>query len=342
MSRRVGWVAALLAATCLLAASVEASNVTFQRDISADTDGDPAVIPPEIRASIRKGQEYLRRAQRKDGSIGGGTAQTALATLAFMVDGSTPGYGPYGKEVAKGMKFLLSIARPTGLILSKNPKGGPMYHHALATLCLAEIWGMTGNPEVRPVLKRAVDLIVRCQTREGGWRYHPRPEQHDLSVTVMQIVAVRAAENAGIAVPGNVIKDAIRYVKRCHEPKSGGFNYQPGKKKAEVARTAAGVISLQLCGQFEAKETQAALGYIWGHRNRLHKLGKHCFYTHYYAMQAMYQARDNAKWNEWYLKSCKGLMRKQRRDGGFASGHGTGMAILAMGLPYRYLPIYQR
>ncbi len=315
-----------------------------ERNISVDVDADPPVVPAEVRSSIARAQKFLKAAQGQDGLIGGGTGQTALGTLALMVDGSMPGYGPYGKEVAKGMKFILAQAKPSGLIAREGKdQGGVMYHHGLSTLCLAEIWGMTGDPEVRPVLKRAVELIVRCQNSEGGWRYNPTPVEADLSVTVIQIVALRASQNAGIAVPKKTIENAVAYVKRLHHEKSGGgFGYRRGGKSGPP-RSAAGVISLQLCGEYECEEAGKGLEYLWKLSSDFKKIGRFEFYFHYYAMQSMYQSRDSKKWREWYPKACARLMSMQGKDGRIGSRpYQTAMAVLAMGLPYRYLPIYQR
>ena len=49
------------------------------------------------------------------------------------------------------------------------------------------------RPDVREALRRAVRLIVNTQNSEGGWRYQPVRNDADLSVTVCQIMALRAA-----------------------------------------------------------------------------------------------------------------------------------------------------
>lgn len=316
------------------------------RDISVKIDGVPAVIPEYIVQSIQLGQKYLKKRQRADGSFrGNGTASVALSTLALMVNGSIPGCGPYGKEVARGVDYLIRNAQPSGLIAVKKCSGGIMYHHALATLCLAEVWGMTVRKDIKPVLKRAVELIVRSQNREGGWRYAPQPLDADVSATVMQIVALRASQNAGISVPEQTVRDAVSYVKRCFEKKKKGFKYQPDRRGVNVARTAAGVLSLQLCGLYDAQEVTGGCGYISDNIDKK-KEERWFFYGHYYAMQAMYQSRRGEDWTTWYYNACKKIISKQKKGGHHAGGwkkvYQTGMAILAVGLPYRYLPIYQR
>jgi hypothetical protein len=357
ISRRPKKTLALLCACTLLAAAnafaqekpAASTGVgTLARDVSVKEDGDPAVIPEVVVQSIRRGQEYLKKAQNAKGSFYGSddTGPVSLVILALMVDGSVPGRGPYGREVARGVEYLLKNAQPSGLIHSKDGRTPPMYNHGLSTLCLAEVWGMTGQPDILPVLKRAVDLIVRCQNATaGGWNYSPAVtgagNGRDISVTVMQVVALRAAQNAGIFVPEKTIRNAVLCIKGNHTGKEKGFGYYSPSGPAP-ARTAAGVLSLQMCGQYDAKETRLGLEYLEEHAAKMDKV-EHYYYAQYYAMQCMYQARDSAKWNAWYEAQCRSMMSKQSKENGNIGGlYETAWAILAMGLPYRYLPIYQR
>ena len=39
-------------------------------------------------------------------------------------------------------------------------RGGNMYCHGMATLALSQLWGMTGDEEVKPVLKAAIKLVI--------------------------------------------------------------------------------------------------------------------------------------------------------------------------------------
>ena len=87
---------------------------------------------------------------------------------------------------------------------------GPMYEHGFATLFLAEVYGMSPRDDMRDKLARAVDLIVRTQNAEGGWRYQPRREDADISVTICQVMALRAARNAGLKVPNETVDRVCR------------------------------------------------------------------------------------------------------------------------------------
>ena len=69
------------------------------------------------------------------------------------------------------------------------------------------------------------------------------------------------------------------------------------------------------------------------------------YYANYYAIQAMYQS-GNADFQAWYPKIASRLLALQKPDGSwsfrFGDKYATSMAILILGVPYRYLPIYQR
>jgi len=161
---------------------------------AADVKMDDATKQATARAL-----EWLAHKQNTNGSwstsrFPQNTAVTAFALLAFMSQGHLPNQGMYGPEVAKGSRFLIASARPDGYLVGAH--GGNMYCHAMATLALAELWGMTGDDEIKPVLKKAVELIIRCQNHEGGWRYEPVPSGADISVTIMQVMALRGAKDA--------------------------------------------------------------------------------------------------------------------------------------------------
>src|SRR5436305_7007971 len=121
-----------------------------------------------------------------------------------------------------------------------------MYEHGLATLALAEMYGMDPDPELEEKLRGAVQLIVRTQSPAGGWRYSPAPVDQDLSVSVMQIVALRAANNAEVPVPSATLEKAIKYVQSCGTATSG-FGYAGAGAGPQTSP--AGILSLQLLGK---------------------------------------------------------------------------------------------
>ncbi len=73
-----------------------------------------------------------------------------------------------------------------------------MYSHGFGTLFLAEVYGMVPDQNLqkrlRGTIERAVRLIETTQNGEGGWRYDPKPDQADVSVTICQIMALRSSQ----------------------------------------------------------------------------------------------------------------------------------------------------
>jgi hypothetical protein len=223
-----------------------------------------------------------------------------------------------------------------------------MYGHGFATLFLGEIYGM--NPDdkrVRDALVKAVDLIIGTQNDEGGWRYNPVPYDADISVTICEIMALRSARNAGIKVPKQTIDRAVEYVHRCQNP-DGGFKYMLQAGGSAWPRTAGGVSSLFYAGIHHDDSINNGLDYLM--RNALpgrRTAGQaHYYYGHYYAVQAMYLA-GGEYWGKWWPAIRDELLAKQASNGGWLDHHAggayaTGMSLIILQMPKRYLPIFQR
>jgi hypothetical protein len=313
------------------------------------------LITPAVQQSINRGLDYLAANQNEDGSLGSGStyrrhvAVTALAGIAFLSAGNTPNRGKYGKNVEKIVQYLLECTDATGLISAvEHRQQNPMYGHGFATLFLAEVYGMTQRPDIREKLKLAVNLIVNTQNKEGGWRYFPVRREADISVTVCQIMALRAARNAGIFVPKSTVEACTKYVKSCQNA-DGGFMYQKLTNTQSIwPRTAAGLVALYSAGIYEGKEIDQGLKFLMNHmpRGELFRLEAFYFYGHYYAVQAMWHA-GGQYWREWYPAIRDELLGRQVQDGSWPditvnSEYGTAMACIVLQMPNNYLPIFQR
>jgi hypothetical protein len=316
-------------------------------------DGPPKPKPPEdkvkmdkeTKAAVDKALKYLAARQDADGSWGN-TAITGFTLLAFMSNGHVPNQGDYGKVVSRGVQNLLATARDDGYLVGH--RGGNMYCHGIATLALTQVYGMTGDEEVKKVTKKAIDLIVKTQNNEGGWRYDPSPTGADISVTIMQVMALRAAKDSGMQVPDKTMADSIKYIKRCHDPRSGGYKYQPYSSGPGYARTAAGVCVLQLCGEYEAESIKKSVEYM----ERIGQDGGHYWYGHYYAAHALNQVGGEV-WEKYYkrmrdlllapgFQQASGEWYDRRREAAYGPAYQTSIAVLILSVPTHYLPIYQK
>ena len=302
------------------------------------------VMDDRTQEAVRRALAYLQRSQKPDGSWGN-SAVTGFALMAFLSNGHLPNQGPFGQAVDRGVRYLLACGagRADGYLV--GPRDGNMYSHGMATLALTQVYGMAGDDELRQVLKRAVDLIVRTQNSAGGWRYEPAPTDADISVTIMQVMALRGSKDGGLHVPDATLRRAIGYIHRCYEPSSGGYKYQPHANGAGFARTAAGVCVLQLCGDYQAEQIGRAVQYL----QRQREDGGYYWYGHYYAAHAFHQVGGRA-WADYYGRIKVSLLGDQKsngrweeaKEGNVGPAYQTAIAVLILSVPTNYLPIYQR
>jgi hypothetical protein len=159
-------------------------------------------------------------------------------------------------------------------------------------------------------------------------------------------MALRGAKDSGIHVPDRCMTEAVRYINRCRDPRSGGYRYQPYSPQPGYARTAAGVCVLQLCGDYEAEEIKKAVEYM----ERVGEDRQHFWYGHYYAAHALNQVGGKV-WEEYYDRMKADLLREQlpdgrwyspRREAAYGPVYQTSIAVLILSVPTHYLPIYQK
>jgi prenyltransferase beta subunit len=309
------------------------------------------ITPPTARA-IERGLNLLSTRQDEDGSFRSGgysrnVAICALSGMAFMSGGSTPGRGPHGRNVDRCIDFILANTQESGFINVPNASShGPMYGHGFATLFLAECYGMTMRGDIREKLAKAVQLIINTQNNEGGWRYQPQRHDADISVTICQIMALRAARNGGLFVPRETIDRCTDYVKRSQNA-DGGFMYMIQGGQSAFPRSAAGVVALYSAGVYDAPEIKKGLDYLMGYVPQVNEFPResHYYYGHYYAVQAMWHAGGEF-WSKWYPAVRDSLVTRQAEDGSWNDAicleYGTAMACIILQMPNNYLPIFQR
>ncbi|NIP95586.1 MAG: terpene cyclase/mutase family protein, partial [Akkermansiaceae bacterium] len=199
---------------------------------------------------------------------------------------------------------------------------------------------------IRPKLEQLIKIIVSSQNRDGGWRYRPISNDADISVTVLQVVALRAAKNGGLTVPQTTIDDAVAYVRSCFNERVGGFSYQPGSEPG-FARTAAAIYSLQVCGHYDDPLVGKGSRYLFEHfgdRQRWFTYGN------FYAAPAQYMIGGET-WKRWYRQVSALLLERVYNDGDVSLWFGnssvgplfeTSVNIMILAMPYQYLPLYQR
>jgi Squalene-hopene cyclase C-terminal domain len=338
------------------------ANGYQERNALPDGGQSKDMITPAAQQAIGEGLSFLVSRQHHDGAFGtqqyhGNVAITSLAALALMAAGHQPRRGAYGRIVEKALRYVVDQDDGRGYLLSKTGYShGPMYEHGFGTLFLSEVYGMVQDRPLRDqlheTLKRAIKLIVQSQNSEGGWRYSPVSRDADVSVTICQIMALRAARNAGFFVAKATVDRCTSYVKNCQN-RDGGFCYQQQGGPSQFARSAAGVVALYSAGIYHSPEITRGLQYLMRFKPRggliSPDVSLHYFYGHYYAAQAMWTA-GGSYWKEWYPAIREELLNHPDRhrqgisywmDHRFSSDYATAMACIILQIPNNYLPILQ-
>lgn len=290
----------------------------------------------------------------------GNTGISGLCVMAFLAVGHTPGHGPYGQIINRGIDYLIRTQQDNGLLTNKSMGGshGPMYAHCIATLTLAEVSGMVDKKRQKRIdatLPKALEAILKAQRvrkdarNKGGWRYKIDSRDSDMSLTGWAIMALRAGRLNGAAVPKEAIKAAVEYILRCRAGGrgrgDGSFGYQVGQGGKDTM-TGAAILCLSLCGEHENKALIPAGEWLYKRINHS-RSGSHYYYGVYYCSQAMFQL-GGKYWEKWAARMYTFMLKDQAIDGswtkhsGYGPCYGTAMGVLAMTVSYRQLPIYQR
>lgn len=307
---------------------------------------------------VERGLAFLASIQEKDGAwlLQGqkSPVATALSVMAFLSAGHVPGEGLYQYHLDRAIRYVVRSQK--GGLFGERTGAQEMYIQAICALMLAEVTGMTEaslGAQIKTALEKAVAVILQAQRLQpgsdrGGWRYQVLGTDADLSVTGWQFLALRAARNVGCDIPAERIDLAVDYVRRCYDPRSGGFGYRPGLAVTKAC-TGTGILCLELRGSDRAgappaPEITRAKGYLVSHP--LQRRDDFFYYTAYYGAQAMYQARSNY-WQLYRTNLVRLLSDEQKSNGSWIDeNHGptyaTALAILALTVEQRLLPIYQR
>lgn len=325
-------------------------SATGQPPVPAD-DTLGSINDRVTNSALQRGWTYLARIQQADGrlagQVGGNVAVVSLAGLAWIAGGSLPGRGPFGEAVRLAVDYIADSVEPNGFITRPDAiRRGPMYGQGFATLFLAEVIGMSQRRDLDEKLRAAVSLILKAQNSQGGWRYTPEPLDADLSVTICQMMALRAARNAGVFVPAEAINAAIDYMRRSQNT-DGGFMYQLEGGESRYPLTAGAIVALQNAGRYTGEELDLAYNFLQRRTPEFLSPNNdsYFFYAHYYAVQAMWQKGGDAFF-QYYRGIHQVLIGMQAQDGSWSdllgSDYGTAMACLILSAPRSLLPIFQR
>jgi hypothetical protein len=323
---------------------------------------------------------------------------TGLVTLCFLGAGYTHTDIPAGQEVGKrflerhgryrpvvrnALKYLVRIQTSDGCFGPKKDLDmeGYMYNHGICSLAVLEAYHLTGDEKLLAAGEKALAFIAKAQNPiSGGWDYvaysrsEPRRDRSDTSVSSWQVMALKAAIDAGVRVDNKCWIRARRFFQAMNRSR-GRFYYARGKdvEKENKARNSQGVNSASLL----------SLMYLWKNplQSRVLHAGAmallrdlpnpdrlldsapareafnfHSVYYWYYGTLVMYNL-GGEYWHSW-KDSLTNMLKQSQVQKGNAKGtwdpkgaflgkfagrlYVTAFNVLNLEVDYRYLPMYKK
>ncbi len=351
--------AGLLAGCLLLAPGPSGAGPDGGRSPPGDRLQLQRVLP-----IVEAAHAFLIEQQNADGSFSivrstrsksAPVAVTALSALSLMAAGNLPDRGRYEAAVRRAVEWLVDHCGDDGYFTTDRDGISRMHGQGYALLALTQAWGMYGaepdqRERMRGAIERGVALVEAAQGDTGGWFYDPKKvADHEGSVTVCLVQALRAARDAGFAVDKRVVDRALAYLEKSQDKQDGRFRYRINDPKKSWALTAAALSTLNALGDYGSETL--SLGFDALQRSDpIAGSGSDDPFQDYgalYAAQAYWHWRDARPFDEWWPQFVEGCAARQEKDGSFWEGdfgavYATAIVTLTLQVPLGYLPVFQR
>ena len=338
----------------------------------------------DVEETVKKGLVWLARQQATDGSWSSSgqypTVCTGLAGMAMLMEGSTMREGKYSDNIVKAVEWFANRSQTSGLLgIPTNPTeaGRYIYGHGFGLMFLACAYGEEDDKDRRKklekLIQKAVDFSGKAQTKQGGWGYVSAADGGGFdegSTTITQLQGLRAARNAGIAVPKGVIDNATEYLRKCTTPRGGviynlgqGQIAQAGSERPPI--TAAAAACAFSAGNYDDKYAKMWIKYcqevLW-QGGRAGAQGGHDDYQTYYFAQVIFalgddryaklfpneEPKNRMMWSKYRDNLYDFIKSRQGGDGGWTGGFdGNGIIVSSFNLTLLQLekgllPMYHR
>ena len=302
---------------------------------------------PATEAAVDRALTWLARHQCADGhwdiakfqggnTPSGGFANdeciAPLAVLAFLGAGHSPKAGKFKDNVKRGIDWIVSRQAANGSIKfgsGSNDAFGMMmsrsgsaycYSEALATLAMAEAYGMTNDEHLGQAAQRGINFLASIQESDGGWSHYGCKST---SVVGWVVMAMKSAKIANLKVPPQSFQNALKYLDYVTEKNSDGYyglsGYGGPKQYAYhqgYTMTAVSMVCYQFMGRGHDTEHQAEILMTappaWPKKADFNSKPQN-FYHWYYGTLGMFQIGGES-WSKWNKALVETLLPHQRTN----------------------------
>ena len=255
---------------------------------------------------------------------------TGLAMLAMLANGSTLRSGPYKQNLQKAVNWLKDQQQQNGL-LGLNASHDFIYDHAIAAFALCETYGLSQYARLKQPAQQALNYLESHRNPYGVWRYQPRDNDNDTSVTTWALFALTSGKYFSLDVNPQALQLVATWYDQVTDP-TGMAGYtklgepssrHPGNHGTRFpvergeAMTAAALAGRFMLGQ-DPKEKpimKAAADRIISKPPQWQPDRIDAYYW-YMGTMAMYQM-GGRHWQAW-MRGLQEVAAAQRKDGNFA------------------------
>jgi uncharacterized protein YfaP (DUF2135 family) len=262
---------------------------------------------------VRRGLDWLAENGEPDGALFDAASESG-ARLRLP-----PASRPKNKANARAQRA------PAVFSTGRRFTNASMYEQGMAAFALADACATVRESGQEPdhryldATTRAVHFIEKVQHNDGGWRYNDQANApSDTSVTGWQVLALKSAREAGIAVAEPCVESVRRYFEARKMPDQGRTWYlnHPGTD----AMTGVGMLARQfLLDAPNDPLIPEAARYLAGEATRRWgdlsaTTGDRDYYLWYNCTLGMYQA-GGPPWDQWNPIIRDTIIKLQRHDG---------------------------
>ena len=174
---------------------------------------------------------------------------TALALLAFLGENNTLRAGQYKDNVKRGVRWLLDQQdQSTGLIGSRTSHDY-IYDHAIAAYALCEAYGLSDYKLLAKPAQLALNYLESHRNPYSVWRYQPRDQDNDISVTGWAVMAYKSGKHFGLMINDDALKCASVFLDQVSDA-TGLHGYRKAGERSSRKLGAHGT-------KFPVEKTQA-------------------------------------------------------------------------------------
>ncbi|MCA8966123.1 MAG: terpene cyclase/mutase family protein, partial [Planctomycetes bacterium] len=256
---------------------------------------------------------------------------TGLALLAFLGDGHTTRAGIYKERVTRGIKWLRDQQDFESGLIGEKIGHSYMYSHGIASLAMCEAYYFSKYKILKKNAQLGINYLERHRNPYSVWRYQPRDNDNDTSVTTWAAMALCSGRSFGLQVNPNAVQMIGNWYDQVTDDKGrSGYtkvgersSRKPGDHSARFpvergeALTAAALLGRFMIGQEPASKAVMAksAGLLLAQPPQWQKDRIDAYYW-FFGSFAMYQMGGEF-WEGW-APHLAGLLTHQRQDGNFA------------------------